>query len=146
MPTYAFQCTECRHEQDYTCPWRDRPSTLACEACGHTSEPLITGGIEPLVKDTTWQWDRATNVPSMGRFVRSDQEQHRRYQKIVSEAKRDAKNFRKNLAKKDDTQLELIGRVPLEAHEGVVEALHDKQAWTKDTVGLLKKTGFYCGE
>jgi putative FmdB family regulatory protein len=145
MPTYAFQCQSCGREQETTCSWSARPAALSC-ACSGKATPVITGGVEPVVKGKGWQWDKRTNVPSMGRHVRTDQQQHKRYQEIVSAAKVNAKRARKNPARKPDDDVQLIGRVPLEAHEGVVEAMGDKLCWQKDTENLLKKTGFWTGE
>lgn len=97
------------------------------------------------VKNRPYEYGK-WNVPSIGRFVRSDQEQHDLYGARIRDARKRAAEQRKSLSRKDDVQWELVGKTPLEVHESVVENENDRHAWHKDPEKWLKKTGTWVGE
>lgn len=146
MPRYQFECDGCGHGQELTCSWSQRPSVLPCPECGGTAEPVITGGQPPVVKGTDWQWDPKWCIPNIGRHVRSDAEQYRLHEQVVSHAKKQAAQARRDRGRRSDAQWEHVGKVPLEIYEGVVEHTKDKSVWQHDTENLLKKTGCWLGE
>lgn len=122
-----------------------RPDVLACE-CGQEAQQVITGGLMGIVKGSKLEYDKKFAIPNMGRFARSDESQHARYQEIVGSARKIADSRRKSLAKKDDMQWEHVGCTPLEIHEYVSESTGDKQAFQKDPEYWLKKTDTWIGE
>jgi len=97
------------------------------------------------VKNRPYQYGK-WNVPSIGRFVRSDAEQDRLYGERIRDARKRAAEARKSCSRKGDVQWELVGKTPLEVHESVVENENDRHAWNKDPEKWLKKTGTWVGE
>lgn len=145
MPRYEFRCPD-GHTQCVACSYDNRPQALACQSCGKTAVPVISGGAAVFAKNRPWQYDKRWCIPNMGRHARSDTAQGRVYDQIVGQAKKVAKQSRRDLGKKDDLLFEHIGRVPLEVHEAVVEQTQDKNIWSSDTERLLKKTNCWLGE
>lgn len=148
MPTYEFAC-ECGCTQTRACSWEARPASLPCE-CGKTAEPRITGGFAVLSKGDDYEYNKARNIPNMGRRVRSDQQQDALYRDMVQTAKNRAAEHRRSRSRKDDAQFQHIAKVPLEVHESVVENERDKEVWAKAVasgdMSLFKKTGTYLGD
>lgn len=145
MPTYQFVC-DAGHEREFVFSMASKPATLPCEECGKPSVSRITGGLMAVIKNEPIKYDHKYTIPNMGRFVRSDQEQHRMYSEHIRNAKKDAAERRRSLAKKADEHCEHVASVPLEVHEYVSEMTGDKQAFQKDPVYWAKKTGTYLGE
>lgn len=145
MPTYVFECPSCQSRQERAFRFADKPAAVACD-CGGLAPSIITGGAEIVVKGRPFQYDRSRNIPNMGRFVRSDAQQDRLYQGRWNTARNAAQEKRRSKSRKSDAQWEHVAKVPLEAHESVVENLRDKECWQKDPESLLKKTGFWFGD
>lgn len=130
---------------------------VACQACGQVCNPHLTvyGEDAPppsneapmcFAKGRDYQYNKARNIPNMGRRVRSDAAQHALYQDRIESAARRARAARRDRGRKSDIQWEHVGRVPLEVYESVVENERDKLAWSKDPVGLMKRTGTWFGD
>ena len=86
------------------------------------------------------------NVPNIGRFHRTDQQQDELYAKRIKHARQRAHEQRKSLAAKDDVQWEHVGRMPLEMHESIVENENNRHVIHRDPEYWLKKTGCWLGE
>lgn len=130
---------------------------LPCAACGKVNNPHLVSYGDPVrvpqndgplcfAKGRDYEFNKARNIPSMGRFVRSDQAQHELYQDRIGAAAKRARELRRGRGRRHDIQWEHIGKVPLELHESVVENERDKECWQKDPIGLLKATGCYFGD
>lgn len=145
MPTYVYECPSCQSRQEVASRYEDKPAALAC-SCGGLAPSIITGGADVVVKGRPFEYDKSRNIPNMGRFVRSDQQQDRLYQTRWNNARNAELARRRSKSKKSDEAWQHVGRVPLEAHESVVENLRDKECWQKDPETLLKKTGFWFGD
>jgi putative FmdB family regulatory protein len=145
MPTYKFSCDD-GHVQFHNCSMLSRPDVLPCP-CGKEAQQVITGGLMGIVKGgTPIEYSKQYSIPNMGRFVRSDEQQHARYQDIVGTARNRANAHRTSASKKSDMQWEHVGCTPLEIHEYVSESTGDKQAFQKDPEYWLKKTDTWIGE
>jgi len=49
MPTYEYECTECKHIQEEEHPMRSFPQTTKCEKCGKKANKIfsrVTGIVE----------------------------------------------------------------------------------------------------
>lgn len=149
MPTYEYVCDR-GYVQSRTSSFVDRPNTLPCPCCGKAAEPRITGGFAVIAKDQDYAYNKARNIPNMGRRVRSDQQQDALYRDMVQTAKNNAARHRRDNSRKADAQFQHIAKVPLEVHESVVENERDKEVWAKAVaagdMSLFKKTGTYLGE
>lgn len=130
---------------------------VACSVCGKVCNPHRTsyGDDAPapqaeapmcFAKGRDYQYNKARNIPSMGRRVRSDAAQHALYQGRIESAAKRAREARRSRSRRSDVQWEHVGRVPIEVYESVVENERDKLAWNKDPVGLMKRTGTWFGD
>lgn len=129
---------------------------VTCAACGKVCNPQRTvyGDCAPpqndapmcFAKGRDYQFNKARNIPNMGRRVRSDAAQHALYQDRIESAAKRAREARRSRSRRSDVQWEHVGRVPIEVYESVVENERDKLAWNKDPVGLMKRTGTWFGD
>jgi hypothetical protein len=145
MPRYEYTC-ECGDVQERRFLMAERPAKIPCERCGESATLGPGGGIAAFVKGRDFQFDKRKCIPSIGRNVRSDEAQGRLYEQMVGEAKKGMKQFRRNGGLKKTDGFELVGRVPLELHEAVVEHQDDKNVWNSDPVDMLKRTNMYLGD
>lgn len=145
MPTYEYECGDCRKVQEHSCSFSAKPLSLDCE-CGGVAESIISSNGNVFVANSDYQFtDKSKTVVNFGKqFGRSVKQQHKHYQDYIA----DMKSTKKALAssKMKHTGMEWLGTMPGEMVDTIGMHEGDPEAVAKDPVTFLKKTGLYEGD
>lgn len=153
--TAYFRCV-CDKQVALALEGHDDIPPMHCECGAVTTVQRVSYGDDPpppqadapmcFAKGREFTFNKKMNIPSMGRFVRSDEEQHAIYQGRVAECAKKARENRRSRSKRNDIQWEHVARVPLEMHESAIETQGDKLFWNSDTENKLKRMGVWFGD
>jgi len=142
MPIYEFQCSRCGRTDEQAFPMAEMPDAVACP-CGEPAARKISINRNVAVKNREYAFDKSKCVQNFGqRYGRTPEQQHALYQDYFHRMKQLAKG-RKSSKK---TDIKYLGGVPGEMADSIGRHEGDPEAFVKDPVTFLKKTGMAVDE
>jgi putative FmdB family regulatory protein len=141
MPTYEFECSRCGRRDEQVHPMSGMPDSVACP-CGEQAVRVISANRNSFLKNREFVFDKSKCVRSFGHGIRSPEQQHALYQDYFGRMKQMAKG--RKTSKKTD--IKYLGGVPGEMADSIGRHEGDPEAFIKDPVTFLKKTGMAVDE
>lgn len=144
MPRYDYECTSCSTREERVFSMSSMPASVECPECGADAVRVIDSAPESYVANREFVFDKAKCVQGFGKdYGRTDRQQHEGYQRYIKgmhDLKRQAASSKKG------EKIEWLGTMPGEMADGIGMHEGDSEAFQKDPVTYLKKTGLYAGD
>ena len=122
---------------DATCPFCGSESKHVGYVSGQTA--VMTGEPWDFVHDPA---DPRSTIPSMGRSVgRGPKEQQALYTKIIENQRKRAKQKSRDMGRRKEGELRMVGNVPRELFQARINQTGDKNYWFREGKAALRREG-----